>query len=104
MTSSATNYSSLRVDCRIRGLPRRQELVEFQLRQKRYDDGVESGKDFVLALDTIRKHGHRSCNRSIGMLNQRSTGAGPPAFPFKTRDNMKPLMTVATTHPVALLS
>ena len=76
--------------------------IEFQLRQEaRYDDGVQiTAKDFVLALDTIRKHG-RPFLQSFYRDVESAEALAPDRlrFTFKTRDNMKPLMTVATMSP-----
>ncbi len=76
--------------------------IEFQLRQEaRYDDGVQiTAKDFVLALDTIRQHG-RPFLQSFYRDVESAEALAPDRlrFTFKTRDNMKPLMTVATMSP-----
>ena len=82
--------------------PDDKSLIEFQLRQEaRYDDGVQiTAKDFVLALDTIRKHG-RPFLQSFYRDVESAEALAPDRlrFTFKTRDNMKPLMTVATMSP-----
>jgi microcin C transport system substrate-binding protein len=82
--------------------PEDKSWIEFELRpEAHYDDGVQiTAKDFVLSFDTIRKHG-RPFLQSFYRDVESAEALSPTRlkFTFKSRNTMKPLMTVASMSP-----